>query len=50
MIDEMGKYADVKTYLPQVKGKLIEMRDIVNNVLYLKLTIRKSLYCPSKGR
>ena len=50
MIDEMGKYADVKTYLPQVKGKLIEMRDIVNNVLYLKLTIRKSLYCPSKGQ
>lgn len=50
MIDEMGKYADVKTYLPQVKGKLIEMRDIVNNVLYLKLTIRKSLHCPSKGR
>nr|WP_294526954.1 HAMP domain-containing sensor histidine kinase [uncultured Blautia sp.] len=35
MIDEVGKYADVKTYLPQVKGKLIEMRDIVNNVLYL---------------
>lgn len=35
MIDEVGKYADVKTYLPQVKGKLMEMRDIVNDVLYL---------------
>ena len=35
MIDEVGKYADVKTYLPQVKGKLMEMWDIVNDVLYL---------------
>ena len=35
MINEVGKYKDVKTYLPQVKGQLLSMQKIVDEILYL---------------
>lgn len=35
MIDGIGKYKDTKTYLPQVKDKLFEMRNIIDDILYL---------------
>ena len=35
MIQEVGKYKDTKTYLPQVKEQLQAMRKIVEDILYL---------------
>ena len=35
MIQEVGKYQDTKTYLPQVKAQLQSMRRIVEDILYL---------------
>lgn len=35
MIQEIGKYKDTKTYLPQVKEKLQSMSKIVEDILYL---------------
>lgn len=35
MIDGVGKYRDTQVYLPQVKEKLFQMRDIVEDILYL---------------
>ncbi|GAA0802136.1 hypothetical protein GCM10008910_33130 [Faecalicatena orotica] len=35
MIQEVGKYKDTKTYLPQVKEQLQSMRKIVEDILYL---------------
>lgn len=35
MMDEVGKYKDTKTYLPQVKLQLISMKNIVEDILYL---------------
>lgn len=35
MINEVGKYKDVKVYLPQVKQQLQSMQKIVEDILYL---------------
>lgn len=35
MTGEVGKYKDTKKYLPQVKEKLCEMGNIIDNILYL---------------
>ena len=35
MINEVGKYKDVKEYLPQVKQQLLSMQKIVEDILYL---------------
>ncbi|GAA0126125.1 hypothetical protein UT300019_20270 [Clostridium sp. CTA-19] len=35
MINEIGKYKDTKTYLPNVKHKLLSMRKIIDEILYL---------------
>ena len=35
MIQEVGKYKDTKTYLPEVKKQLLSMRRIVEDILYL---------------
>ncbi|WP_042347492.1 HAMP domain-containing sensor histidine kinase [Bacillus massiliigorillae] len=35
MVNEIGKYKNIKEYLPQVKGQLQSMRMIVENILYL---------------
>jgi signal transduction histidine kinase len=35
MIGEVGKYKDVKEYLPQVKQQLLSMQKIVEDILYL---------------
>lgn len=35
MINQIGKYQDVKTYLPEVKKQLLSMRKIVEDILYL---------------
>ena len=35
MMQEVGKYKDTKAYLPQVKGQLLSMRRIVDDILYL---------------
>lgn len=35
MINQIGKYEDVKTYLPEVKTQLLSMKKIVEEVLYL---------------
>ena len=35
MINEIGKYKDTKTYLPQVKEQLLSMRKIIDNILSL---------------
>ena len=35
MINQIGKYEDVKTYLPQVKKQLLSMKKIVEEILYL---------------
>lgn len=35
MTDGVGKYKDTKAYLPVVKEKLLEMRNIIDDILYL---------------
>ncbi len=35
MINQIGKYRDVKAYLPEVKKQLLSMRKIVEDILYL---------------
>lgn len=35
MLNEVGKYKDTKTYLPEVKQQLLSMRKIVEDILYL---------------
>lgn len=35
MINQIGKYGDVKAYLPEVKKQLLSMRKIVEDILYL---------------
>lgn len=35
MLNEVGKYKDTKTYLPEVKAQLLSMRRIVEDILYL---------------
>ena len=35
MINQIGKYHDTKTYLPEVKKQLLSMRKIVEDILYL---------------
>lgn len=35
MINEVGKYGDIKTYLPEVKKQLLSMRKIIEDFLYL---------------
>lgn len=35
MMNEVGKYKNVKEYLPQVKSQLLSMRKIVEDILYL---------------
>lgn len=35
MMNEVGKYQDVKAYLPQVKKQLLSMKSIVEDILYL---------------
>ncbi len=35
MIGEVGKYKEVKVYLPQVKEQLLSMQKIVDDILYL---------------
>ncbi len=35
MMNEVGKYKDTKTYLPEVKKQLLSMRKIVEDILYL---------------
>lgn len=35
MTDGIGKYKDTKAYLPAVKEKLLEMRNIIDDILYL---------------
>lgn len=35
MMNEIGKYKDTKTYLPEVKRQLLSMRKIVEDILYL---------------
>lgn len=35
MLDGVGKYKDTRAHLPRVKEKLLEMRDIINDILYL---------------
>lgn len=35
MMNEVGKYKDTKTYLPEVKKQLLTMRRIVEDILYL---------------
>lgn len=35
MTDGVGKYKDTKAYLPMVKEKLLEMRNIIDDILYL---------------
>ncbi len=35
MMNEIGKYKNVKEYLPQVKEQLLSMRKIVEDILYL---------------
>lgn len=35
MINEIGKYKDTKAYLPQVKGQLQSMKNIIEDILYL---------------
>lgn len=35
MMNEIGKYKNVKEYLPQVKSQLLSMRKIVEDILYL---------------
>lgn len=35
MMQEVGKYKDTKTYLPQVKDQLQSMRKIIEDILYL---------------
>lgn len=35
MINEVGKYKDVKSYLPQVKQQLLSMQKIVEDILFL---------------
>jgi len=35
MISEVGKYKDVKVYLPQVKQQLLSMQNIVEDIMYL---------------
>ncbi len=35
MINQVGKYRDVKEYLPKVKKRLLSMRKIVEDILYL---------------
>ncbi|MDE6739328.1 MAG: HAMP domain-containing protein, partial [Lachnospiraceae bacterium] len=35
MLNEVGKYKDTKTYLPEVKQQLLYMRKIVEDILYL---------------
>lgn len=35
MMNEVGKYKDTKTYLPEVKKQLLSMRRIVEDILYL---------------
>ena len=35
MMNEIGKYKDTKTYLPEVKKQLLSMRKIVEDILYL---------------
>lgn len=35
MMNEVGKYKDTKTYLPEVKKQLLSMRKIVGDILYL---------------
>lgn len=35
MINQIGKYQDVKAYLPEVKKQLLSMRKIVEDILYL---------------
>lgn len=35
MMNEVGKYKDMKAYLPEVKKQLLSMRKIVEDILYL---------------
>lgn len=35
MMNEVGKYKDTKAYLPEVKKRLLSMRKIVEDILYL---------------
>lgn len=35
MMNEVGKYKDTKTYLPEVKRQLLSMRKIIEDILYL---------------
>ena len=35
MMNEVGKYKDTKTYLPEVKNQLLSMRKMVEDILYL---------------
>ncbi|MCI8615959.1 MAG: HAMP domain-containing histidine kinase [Lachnospiraceae bacterium] len=35
MMNEVGKYKNVKAYLPEVKNQLLSMRKIVEDILYL---------------
>ena len=40
MINEVGKYKDTKTYLPEVKKQLLSMRTIVEDILDLNHHVR----------
>ena len=48
MIDQVGKYADTKTYLPKVKAELIDMRTTIDEILESNRTviIEESSYVP----
>lgn len=35
MMDQIGKYKDTKTYLPEVKKQLLSMQKIIEDILYL---------------
>lgn len=39
MINEVGKYKNTKEYLPEVKGQLLSMKRIVEDILYLNYHI-----------
>lgn len=40
MINEVGKYKNVKEYLPQVKSQLLSMKKIVEDILYLNYRVK----------
>ncbi|MDE7259597.1 MAG: HAMP domain-containing histidine kinase, partial [Lachnospiraceae bacterium] len=40
MLNEVGKYKDTKTYLPEVKQQLLSMRKLVEDILYLNYHTR----------